>query len=158
MTLLTFLWAALQSGASVTISTPPSPATAFRSVVPVIYVQDVRRSAAFYRDILAFELRSFTVGAARAVTKLAPADDPYAADFAVGEQSIALQQASNVRASGTRLDIVVDDLTAYHQRLARLGVKMYRFTKSTDGRVFCFSVLDPDHHEILFLQRQETTR
>ena len=155
MTLAPLLLVLLQTSTAAT-PLPTQPAAAsFRSVVPVLYVRDVRRSAAFYRDVLGFELKSFIVGAAHPVKELSKTDDPYGADLSIAGQPLALQRFANVHASGTRFDIVVYDLTNYHQRITSLGAKVGGLQRSTDGKIFCFDVLDPDGHHILFLQAQE---
>src|SRR4051794_13889140 len=68
---------------------------AFSHFAIVLYVDDVRKSAAWYQDVLGFKLVRYVVGNAQRVTSLPPAGpEPYAADLLVGNQPIGLQRSS----------------------------------------------------------------
>jgi catechol 2,3-dioxygenase-like lactoylglutathione lyase family enzyme len=127
---------------------------------PVLYVSDLRRSVEFYRDKLGFPFRGYGFGS-KLTNEWSETEPPYAAMFGLGGQDFVLHdykaatgEAVAFRAVGTRHHIFVTNATEYHASVESHGVKIDRFVKGSNDRVFLFSVTDPDGHALYFIQKR----
>ena len=111
-------------------------------VKPVLYVADVEESAPFFRDVLGFELLSYS-GAE---------DDPYYADLAAGDLKLGLHEPSapgqERRVGQQRIYFRVKDLARHRARVVAWGAEPGPVVET--GWMDYFIVHDPDGHEIVF--------
>jgi predicted enzyme related to lactoylglutathione lyase len=109
----------------------------------VLYVADVERSAAFFRDVLGFDFDGF---AKRADGR------PYYAEMLADDTKFGLHEPTSPgqesRIGEQRLYFRVRDLAAHRARVAARGGKPGKI-KQTDW-MDMFVVADPDGHEIVF--------
>jgi catechol 2,3-dioxygenase-like lactoylglutathione lyase family enzyme len=153
---IALLWLGGQSQPTVRVSESPP---AFVRIAPVLYVRDIRKSVAFYRDVLGFAVDGFTVAREKSLVKeLESTDDPYGAALHVGSDVLSLQRLGKFTVGGSQLNVVMRNLTGFHKRLAETGIQMHKVTPIIGGGMLCFSVNDPDGHEIFFLEPPEPGR
>ena len=103
----------------------------------IVFVSDMQRSIAFYRDVLGLPMRM---------------ESPFWTEFEMGQTSIALHLASPEKvpvqphstAGACQLGLRSEDLDAYHARLVAAGVKVVSPPTKQDFGASLASYLDPD--------------
>ena len=137
----------------------PQDTTVFRSYSVTFWVSDVRKSADFYHRVLGFPLVDYTVGQAKSVQALSPADsEPYGATFSIGGQRlILLRDVQPPKPSGVNLVVMVSDPAEYSAELRKRGVPIRVIAGAALGdttRAVWFWVSDPDGHRVEFVPYQ----
>ncbi len=123
-------------------------------VTALLYVSDLRRSVAFYRDQLGFHFTGYWDPVHRRVKDdYESANDPAYAGMNVGESHIGLHADPEFSPGRPRVElhVPVADADAVHQVLTERGVQATEPQDEPWGsRVF--SVTDPDGHAWDFME------
>jgi glyoxylase I family protein len=133
------------------IVTQSSRTTIINSLVPLLFVDDIRRSVAFYRDLLGFELSG----------TWEPDGELSWCRLRRGGSAIMLQQACDEdgpakgRGRGVGFFFHCDDADAMHDELSSRGLKLDPPCIAFYGMNQVF-VTDPDGYELCF--QNETSR
>ena len=113
-------------------------------VKPVLYVNDVKASTGFFRDVLGFAFVSWADNE----------ESPYYAEMAAGDQKFGLHAprdtAERARVGRQRIYFRVRDVEAHHKRV--LACKGRPGPVERTAWMTMFAVTDPDGHEIVFAE------
>lgn len=135
-------WLALPSGGDDCVKAPKGEFLG--EVKPVLYVADLPRSVAFFRDALGFEFLNYS----------GEEGDPYYAEMAAGPTKFGLHRPRNererARVGRQRLYFRVRDVEAQSRHVAACDGKPDPIIKR--AWMTMFSVTDPDGHEITFAE------
>lgn len=122
-------------------------------VKPVLYVEDVRGSADFYRDCLGFEFLFFyDFDHKRSVITWEQSYPPRYAEMAAASQKFGLHlpgcDASRARVGRQRLYFRVRNLLAHRERVCATAIEVGEIQHT--AWMDMFEVRDADGHEIVF--------
>jgi catechol 2,3-dioxygenase-like lactoylglutathione lyase family enzyme len=113
-------------------------------VKPVLYVKDVKASAAFFRDVLGFAFLNWADNE----------DAPYYAEMAAGAQKFGLHLPGDLgekaRVGQQRIYFRVRNVEAHRKRV--LACKGRPGPIEQTAWMTMFAVTDPDGHEIVFAE------
>ena len=127
---------AAPSTAAATTTTSDAPVT-FGRMAPGVFVTDIERSVAFYRDALGFE-KEFENG------------DPVGFVILVKDAAeLHLSLVPGHKASTTNVaHLMVDDAAALYARLEQHGVRIIKAMRDADYGMRTFVFADPDGNRI----------
>lgn len=113
----------------------------------MLYVRDVERSVGFYRDVLGFHSKGWWSDEAEAfVDDWQSAGEPGYAELSAGPLKVSLHASETpVEPRGCFFHLAVDDVDAYHGRVAEKGAGASAPRDEPWGWRM-FSVEDPDGH------------
>ena len=95
----------------------------------IVFVSDMKRSVAFYRDVLGLPLRY---------------ESPGWSEFATEGTTLALHPAGELGAGHCQPGFVVDDISAFHQKAEANGMKCVMPPKKQDFGGVLAAYADPD--------------
>ena len=113
----------------------------------MLYVRDLKRSVAFYRDVMGFEFQGWwdDVNAKVVDDYDDLAQPPGYAEVRVGEQSLGLHPAESITVGEVVVHLVVDDIRAFHATVQAAGAEPSEPQLMPWGE-WMFTVKDPDGH------------
>jgi uncharacterized glyoxalase superfamily protein PhnB len=125
-------------------------------LLPMLYVRDVPRSTAFYRDVLGFEFAGWWNEETRSFqAEPPPGPPPGFSELRAGDLVLHLHAASQsepVPTGGAILHLVVKDADAYHAQLVARGARVEPPRDQPWGWRQLY-VDDPDGHRWSFHHR-----
>ena len=118
----------------------------FHGVQPVLPVEDVARSAAFFRDVLGFEI-DFLVGSPPNHGRITKGDRTYGDPVYI---HLTAAPPEDIRPSGEIRIHVGHDLDGLYRSYQALGVTMHEAPQSQAWGLREFTVREPNGHMLRF--------
>lgn len=127
--------------------------TRFQSVTPNLLVRDVKKSTAFYRDVLGFTMGETVPDQEPFVFVWMKRDDVSVFLNDINAAAEDYPDAAKLPPGGTAaLFFIVSDVDAYHAKVAA-GANVIMPLKTQFYGLREFAVTDPDGHIITFAER-----
>ena len=106
----------------------------------IVFVSDMKKSVAFYRDVLGLPLRF---------------ESPGWSEFATEGTTLALHPAGRIPAGSCQPGFVVEDIQAFHRAAEAKGMKCIEPPKTQDFGGVLAAYADPDGLIISIMEAQK---